>query len=210
MKNIKYTFVFIAFIFSAQSFAQGAYEKGMQKGLSLWGENKTVEAVAMFERIAQVEKDNWLPLYYASNILIIQSFSDSTTDIKNERLKKATQLIEKAHGLSPDNSELLTLEGMLYTGYVAMDPATYGMQYSGKIMDLHARAIELDPSNPRAHMNSIEYELGAAQFFKTDTAPICEKMKSVLVKFDEQSTDLPFAPKGGKERALQVIENCGL
>ena len=43
--------------------AQDKYAQGMQKAFDLWQDNKSTEAVALFERIAQAEKDNWLPSY---------------------------------------------------------------------------------------------------------------------------------------------------
>jgi len=192
----------------ASLFGQSKYESGMQKAFDFWKQNKPTEAAAMFERITQVETENWLPPYYAANVLITQSFQDSTVNLKNERLKKAATFIEYAHKRSPDNSEIITLEGLLYTGYVAMDPATYGMMYSEKIMGLHSRAIELNPENPRALANSIEYEMGGARFFNQDIAPLCKRLESVIPKFDEQKNDTPFYPSYGKERILSVIESC--
>lgn len=188
--------------------AQDQYTKAMSKALSLWGEGKNAESVAMFERILQVEKDNWIPAYYAANVLIVQSFESKDKTVTNELLESAKAHIAEAHKRSPENSEIVTLEGVLYTGYVAMDPAVYGMQYSGKIMKLHQKAISLDPENPRALANSIEFEMGSARFFGQDLTPLCLKMKEVLPKFDSQSSDIPFWPSYGKDRALQMSQQC--
>jgi len=194
--------------FSSALFGQSKYESSMQKAFELWKMNKSNEATALFERISQVENDNWLPPYYAANVLIMQSFQDSTVNLKNERLKKAEALIAEAHSRSPENSEIVTMEGLLYTGYVAMDPETYGMMYSQKIMGLHQTAIALDPENPRALANSVEFEMGAARFFNQDMAPLCQKLEDILPKFDAQKSDTPFYPSFGKERIVQVIESC--
>ncbi len=207
MKNILFTIIFIVTCTTVN--AQGKYEAGMGKAFSLWSENKPTEAIAMFERIAQVEKENWLPAYYAANVLITQSFGVEDKSIRNEMLEKAKAHVATAHKISPANSEIHTLEGFLYTSYVAMDPMIYAMQYNGKISDLHAKAIELDPNNPRAHANSIEYEMGAARFFNQDLTPFCKRLEETLVMFDNQKSDIKFAPSYGKERVESVIENCG-
>ena len=188
--------------------SQSQYETGMQKAFGLWEEGKSNEAVAMFERIAQAEKDNWVPVYHAANVLIASQFQVEDTETKNAMLEKAKEIIAEAHKRDPNNSEITTLEGLLYTGYVAMDPGTYGMKYSGKIMQLHGTAIALDPENPRAHANQIEYEMGSAKFFGNDLAPYCERMKEIIPKFENQKSDVPFAPTYGIERAKQVAESC--
>lgn len=51
--------LFVASIVSAQT----QFEKGMGSALKLWSEGKNTEAIAQFERIALVEKTNWLPNY---------------------------------------------------------------------------------------------------------------------------------------------------
>jgi len=43
--------------------AQTAYDKGMQKAFEYWGKGENDKAIATFNRIAQVEKTNWIPYY---------------------------------------------------------------------------------------------------------------------------------------------------
>ena len=188
--------------------SQSQYESGMQKAFGLWQEGKSTEAVALFERIGQAEKDNWIPIYHAANVLIASQFQLEDQVMKNSMLEKAKGIIAEAHKRSPKNSEITTLEGLLYTGYVAMDPGTFGMKYSPMIMQLHSTAVALDPNNPRALANKIEYEMGSARFFGNDLAPYCVKMKEILPKFENQKSDVPFAPSYGIERARQVAESC--
>ncbi len=211
MKNIIVLFISL-FIISTTAEAQSKkakkYKAGMIKAFELWEANKASEAVAMFERIGQAEKKKWKPVYYAANVLISESFGAKNKTEAMAMLEKAKTFVKAAHDRSADNSEILTLEGLLYTGYVAMEPQTYAMQYSQKIMTLHSKAVELNPENPRAHANMIEYEMGSARFFKQDLTPFCERMQKILPKFDAQETD-DFAPTYGKERVEHVIQNCG-
>ena len=201
------TLIFLVCLIGA-SYSQSQYDSGMQKGFGLWKENKAMEASALFERIAQAEKDNWIPYYYAANTLITASFESKDATKTNEILKKAATFIEKANKLSPDNSELRTLEGLLYTGYVAMDPATYGMQYSGKIMNLHAEAIELDPANPRAQLNKIEYEIGSARFFGTALSTFCDAIVGTKPLFDNQKKPSAYYPNYGVDRIELLQKQC--
>jgi hypothetical protein len=180
----------------------------MQDAFEHWEENKDEQAVAMFQRIAQVEPKQWLPSYYAANVDIVRAFNQPEGGQVEAFLERAKGNIAEAKRRSPDNSEITTLEGSLYTAYVTMNPAVYGRKYSGKIMRLHEEAIEQNPENPRAHMNLIEYEMGYARFMGQDMSAQCELMKSVVVLFDEYESEEPFAPTYGKERALKIIENC--
>lgn len=189
--------------------AQDQYTSGMTKAMGLWQENKTTEAVALFERIAQAEKENWVPAYYAANVLITASFGNTDKTIVNEMLEKAKTHIAAAHERSPNNSEITTMEGLLYTGYVIMDPGTYGMTLSAKIMELHQIAVALDPENPRAQNNLVEYEIGSARFFNQDLTTFCDKLEALLPLYDNQKADYPFAPKYGKDRVEGTMKDCG-
>jgi len=207
MKTILYTIILLSI--STNIISQDQYTQGMAKAFELWGENKTMEASGMFERIAQVEADNWIPPYYAANALIVGSFQTKDKVLVNEMLEKAKTFIAEAHKRSPENSEITTMEGLLYTGYVAMAPETYAMQYSDKIMNLHTTAKELDPSNPRAQYNSIEYEIGGAKFFKTDLSAFCEKIEKVRPLFEQQKSAEAFAPSYGIDRLEATYIECG-
>ncbi len=207
MKNI--SIIIVTLFLSLSLTGQDQYTAGMGKAFQLWGEGKGMEAIAMFERISQAESDNWLPPYYVANVLIVESFMTKDQAKVNEMLEKASGYIKEAHERSPDNSEIVTMEGLLYTGYVAMDPATYGMMYSPKIMGLHTKAIELDSLNPRAHANAIEYEMGSAKFFGTDLKTFCERLEALKPLFENQKSEVPFSPSYGIERVEENMKECG-
>lgn len=195
--------MFLGSLTQAQS-----YEKSMKQAFEFWDQDKNEEAIALFQRIAQAEPDKWLPSYYAANVDIVHAFDNGQSENVQVYLERAKENLAIAKSRSPENSEITTLEGLLYTGYVTSDPATYGMRYSGKIITLHEKAIEQNPENPRAHMNLIEYEMGYARFMGEDMTVQCDLMEKVVPLFDKVENDEPFAPKYGKERALQIVKNC--
>lgn len=206
---MKYISLIIILTISSFSLhAQSKYEQGMQKAFGLWEEGKLAESVSLFERIAQAESENWIPVYHAAQFLIISSHGIEDMSQREATLEKATVLVKMAKQRSQDNSEITTLEGMLLTGYLAMDPGTYGMTYSAKIPALYEKAINQNPDNPRAYANMIEFEMGAARFFGQELGPICKKMKEIIPKFKNQKVDKPFAPSFGLKRAKQIVANC--
>ena len=138
----------IAFIISGIISAQSNYEKGMQKAFELWETNPT-EASNLFERIATAETDNWLPPYYAAQVLILQGFEIKDKDKLDSQLKKAQNLINDATAISKNNPEILILQALLHTVWVAYDGATYGMQLSPKIAALYEQAAKIDPKQSK-------------------------------------------------------------
>jgi len=204
---MKHLALLIVFIISGIVGAQSNYEKGMQKAFELWETNPT-EASNLFERIAGAESDNWLPTYYAAQILITQSFNEKNKDILDSQLKKAQDLINDATVISKNNPEILVMQAMLYTVYVAYDGATYGMKYSPKVAALYQQAEQIDATNPRVVLNKAEWDMGSARFFGQDTAPFCkdlERAKELFANFKPESS---FHPNWGKDRADQALKNC--
>lgn len=187
--------------------AQTNYEKGMQKAFELWGTNPT-EASNLFERIAKAEPDNWLPTYYAAQINIVNSFVEKDKNKLTAQLGKAQDLLNVSKSISENNSEILVMEAMLNTAWVAYDGATYGMTLSGKITALYAQAEQIAPNNPRVVLNKADWAMGSARFFGQDTKPFCKDVERALELFANFKPERAFYPKWGKERAKQILESC--
>ncbi|WP_347925209.1 hypothetical protein [Pontimicrobium sp. SW4] len=192
---------------SAVGTAQSNYEKGMQKAFELWGTNP-VEASNLFERIAAAETDNWLPPYYAAQVLILQGFEIKDKDKLDSQLKKAQDLINDATAISKNNPEIMIMQALLHTVYVAYDGATYGMTLAPKVAAIYQQAKEIDPSNPRVLLNKAEWDMGSASFFGQDTTPFCKDIERALELFANFKPETPFYPSWGKERAEQVLASC--
>ncbi|NOY47838.1 MAG: hypothetical protein GXO84_06520 [Chlorobi bacterium] len=195
--------LFITQLLSAQS----NYEKGMQKAFELWRTNPT-EASNLFERIAKAEPDNWLPPYYAAQINIVNSFGEKDKEKLTAQLAKAQDLLNDATTISKNNPELLVLQALLHTAWVAYDGASYGMTLSPKVTALYAKAEQIAPNNPRVVLNKAEWAMGSARFFGQDTKPFCKDVERALELFANFKPETPFYPKWGKERAEQILADC--
>ncbi|WGD35012.1 hypothetical protein [Olleya sp. YS] len=199
----------IALFVTSMLQAQTTYETGMNKAFALWGEGKVAEASNLFERIATAEKDNWLPSYYAAQVLVLDAFSKlKDKDVLDAQLKKAQTFVDEAINRSEDNAEIMVLQAMLYTAYVASDGATYGMTLSGKINSLYTTALELEPDNPRVVLSKAEWDMGSARYFGQDTKPFCEQIEQSVKLFDTFKPESAFHPNWGKERAEQLTKDC--
>ncbi len=207
MKNL--VFFLLTISLSTISFSQSKYENGMKKAFDLWENDKSWEAANMFERIANVETDNWLPSFYVAQINVLNSFNEKDEATLSAQLKKAQDFLNDAKALSKDNAEILVIQAQIYTAWVIFDGQQYGMKYAGKISELYSKAQALEPDNPRAAFGKVEWDMGSARFFGQSIEPYCEKMKTALALFDTYELKGQFYPNGGGEYAKRAYEqNC--
>lgn len=204
---IRLVTMFVLFIFSTIS-AQSQYESGMQKAFSLWESDKSTEASALFDRIAEAEKDNWLPLYYTGLVNTVEAFKPANKTKVTLLLEKAQQAADKAMNISPDNAELLVLQAMIHTAWIAYDPMVYGMKLSGKVNTVYAKALTLAPENPRVVFSKAEFDMGSAAYFGNDTAPMCAEVERAVQLFANFKPETPFHPNWGQDRAEAQLQQC--
>jgi tetratricopeptide (TPR) repeat protein len=204
---IKIIITLALFICSLAS-GQTQYEQGMFKALGLWNEGKIEESTALFERIAAVEKNNWLPNYYIA-------LMNSTSAIGMKDIEKMTAMVNKAQNVldielikTPDNPELLIVQGLINTVWIVFDPMTNGQKLSPKTMELYEKALAIAPNNPRVILSKAEFEIGAAAFWGSDTKPMCDELKRSIPLFENQKLETQFSPKWGRERVDVLLKNC--
>jgi len=205
MKKIITTFVFFTAIIVS---AQGKFEQGMGKAFQLWGEGKNTEASAMFERIAAAEPNSWLPNYYVALVNTTTAFQTKDKEQIDLLLTKAQNALDVELIKDPNNAELLVMQAMIHTAWIAFDPMTNGQKLSGTVMELYSKAQAIAPQNPRAVFGKAEFEIGGAKFWGTDTKPMCAQIEKAIGLFATFKPETPFSPKWGLERALEAQKNC--
>lgn len=207
---MKKSFITFAIFLSAVcSNAQTQFEQGMNKAFELWKTGKPTEASAMFERIASVEKNNWLPNYYVAFVNTAASF-----EVKNDKekvaalLNKAQESLDIEFQKNPENPEILVLQALIYTAWISADPMTNGMKMSGLVMETYAKAEKIAPNNPRVVFGKAEFEIGSAKYFKQDTTAMCAQIDKAITLFSTFKPESMYHPNWGLERALKVQESC--
>ncbi len=188
--------------------AQGQFEQGMGKAFQLWGEGKNTEASAMFERIAAAEPTSWLPNYYVALVNTTTAFETKDKQQMELLLTKAQNAIDLEMIKNPINSELIVIQAMIHTAWIASDPMTNGAKLSGTVMELYSKAQAIAPENPRVIFGKAEFEIGAAKFWGTDTKPMCAQIEKAIGLFATFKPETPFSPKWGLERAQAAFKNC--
>lgn len=160
MKKLIAVCIATCFLISAGA-QSDKYVKAMEKLVpavdTLWDADGLKTLSNSFERIAEAEKTQWLPYYYAAltriNAGYAMSFKNgemggnaSETDPEAD---KAESLLNKADGLSPNNSEIYIVKKLLATLRLIGDPMSRYMTYGPEAAQALAKAKELDPNNPR-------------------------------------------------------------
>lgn len=197
-------------LISLSSMAQSKYQQGMKKAFELWSADKPWEAANLFERIAQVEKDNWLPPFYVAQINVLNSFNEKDKEKMVAQMDKALNFLNDSKALTANNAEVVVLEAQLLTAWVVYDGQQYGMKYSAKIAELYQKAFEIDPENPRVVLGKAQWDIGSAKFFNQPTDVYCDDIRKAIELFAKEEPAGEFYPSGGGDYAGQVLQqNCG-
>lgn len=204
----KIIIIIVLFVTSLIS-AQSQFEQGMGKAFQLWGEGKNTEASAMFERIASAEKNSWLPNYYVALVNTTTAFQNlNNKEQVTALLDKAQEALDIEYIKDPNNPELLVMQAMIYTAWVAFDPMTNGMKLSGKVIETYSKAEKIAPDNPRVIFGKAEFEIGGARYFGTDTKPMCAQIDKAITLFANFKPETALHPNWGLDRALEAQKEC--
>ncbi len=199
---------FVFFVATIVTVNAQQFEQGMGKAFGLWKEGKSAEASAMFERIASAEKNSWLPNYYVALVNTTEAFNPANREKVTALLTKAQDALDIELVKEPNNVELMVMQALIHTAWVAYDPMTNGMKLSGTIMGLYGKATALDPKNPRAAFGKAEYEIGGAKWTGADVKALCKEVEQSIELFTNFKPQTPFHPSWGLERAQEVLKNC--
>ncbi len=153
MKKLIVTLVLVS-LFSF-GFSNETYEKAMSLSIEKLFQAKTipeyVEVANQFERISEIEKTEWLPLYYASYAYIMISFQEPENEKKDAYLDQAQKFLDHAKAIEPNESELYMLQGFLYPSRINIDQINRGMTYMAEINKSLDKALALNANNPRVY-----------------------------------------------------------
>ena len=108
-----------------------------------------------FERIADAEKTQALPYYYAAYCTVMTAMIATDMTKGDEIADKAETLISKAESLDKPSSETSVIRSMIATARLMVDPQTRYMQYGAVSSDAIQKAEQLDPTNPRPILSLI-------------------------------------------------------
>lgn len=162
-----------------------------------------------FERIADAEKTQWLPYYYASYCTVMNAFMEQDKSKTDAIADKAEQLVKKAEEVAgAENSETCVIKSMIASAHMMVDPQSRYMQY-GQVSGLNlTKAKAMDPNNPRP-----VYLEGQAKFYTPEQfgggkVPAKELFVKALEMFDKFQPASDLHPTWGKASTNYFLAQC--
>jgi len=176
---------------------------------SMHDPDRLAELANNFERIADAEKSQWLPYYYAAYCQVMNSLVQQDKSKNDAIADKADQLIKKAEELNGgENSETCVIKSMIATAHMMVDPQSRYMQYGQSSSIELIKAKKLDSSNPRP-----VFLEGQAKFFTPEQygggkAQAKELFTKALQLFDQFKPGNDLSPTWGKSATNYFLQQC--
>lgn len=214
MKKHTLIIALLMFVASFVHASNEAYEKAMLKEIQALGQAGPVselqKSANAFARIAEMNAGEWLPDYYAALAYANMGFrTEGGLEEKDGYYAQAKKHIEKANAASPNNSEIVAVQGYITMGELAADPNSRGQNLSGLAMQTFGKAIGLNRQNPRAIILMAQMEYGMAQFFGQGPEKACGLVDSSMELFAKEAAESKegtLNPTWGKRMAEEMKE----
>jgi hypothetical protein len=204
----------ISFLFLLLSgFAQSEkYTSVMLQRLAAMDTTRSVDGLrelsAGFERIAEAEKTQWQPYYYAaynqvqSGYFLTQgSISGGMVTTLDPIADKAEQLLNKAEALSKDNSEIFIVKKMIASLRMMGDPMNRYMQFGPIAAEALQTAKALNPENPRIYLLEAQDKFFTPEQYGGSKTEAKKLFETALAKFGTFKPATQLDPNWGREAA---------
>lgn len=190
-----------------------AYYQAMGENLGGYAQCRSVEDFQAlgntFARIAETEKNEWLPAYYHAHCYIIMSFMEQADPKKKDAyLDVAEKSINRITEMAPGEADVFALQAMFYTARLVVNPMERGQQYGMLSGQAIGRAMGIDPTNPRARLIKLQNDMGTAQFYGKDVTEFCEQARTLVAGWDNFKPVSPLHPNWGKDQAEGIVKSC--
>jgi hypothetical protein len=198
---------------ATQGFAQSEkFTKAMTTAIAQWDSAKTAEDMlsisATFERIADAEKTQWLPYYYASLSQVIYAFMKNDMASNDAFAGKAETLLTKADGMQPNNSEVSCVKSMIATLRMLVNPQQRWQQYGAVIQQELDNAKKQDPANPRPYYLQGQNLRNTPEQFGGGCNSAKPLLEEAIKKYETFKPASDIAPSWGKSQTEKVLTTC--
>ncbi|TCJ18814.1 hypothetical protein EPD60_03370 [Flaviaesturariibacter flavus] len=157
-----------------------------------------------FERIAEAEKTQWQPYYYAAlakvnaGMLQMNGLRGGIADKIDPMADKAEALLDKAEALSKDNSEIWVVRKMIASMRMIADPMSRYMTYGPKAAEALAMARKLNPENPRIYLLEGQDKFFTPEQFGGSKTEAKKLFETALEKYNGFKPADALAPNWGR------------
>ena len=215
MKKI-FLFLISALIMSASFSQSEKYVKAMEALVPAIDTTRDHDALIglsnSFERIANAEKTQWLPFYYAAlaninagyTFTMDGGFGDKSADI-DPLADKAEELLNKAEAISKDNSEIWITKKMLASLKMMGNAMARFQQYGPIAAAALETAKKLNPENPRVYLMEGEDLFYTPEQFGGDKQEAKKRLETAISKFGTFKAESGIHPTWGLPSAKYLL-----
>ena len=205
--------VVLAIMLALTGFTQSdKFTSAMKSNLATFDSVKSADDMlavsAAFERIGDAEKTQWLPYYYSALSQLFYGFMKNDPASNDKFADKTEQLLAKAEGLSPDNSEITTLRAWVATLRMIVNPSVRWQQYGAVIQQEIDKAKKLDPNNPRPYYLQAANVRNTPDQFGGGCANAKALLEEAMKKYEAFKPASDLHPKWGKQQLQDMINGC--
>lgn len=204
-----------AFFITIASFSQSEkYIKAMEQLVPAVDTTRSVDGLTnltnSFQRIADAEKNQWLPYYYAALTQVNAAYMTSMgqmgmADKTDPMADKADDLLSKAEALSKDNSEIYCVKKMIASLRLIGDPQNRYMTYGPVAEQALATAKSLDPANPRVTLLEAQDKLFTPEQFGGSKTEAKTMLEEAIKKFESFKPETSLHPSWGLTTAKYFL-----
>lgn len=170
-----------------------------------------------FQRIADAEKTQWLPYYYAalSHVMVGYNIAGAAggmggfADKTDPEADQAEQLLNKAQELGKENSEIYCVRKMIASLRLMADPMNRYQTALPAAAEALEKAKALNPANPRVTLLEAQDKFYTPEEYggsKTEAKALFEEAKKKYDNFKPESTIHPQWGKGQVQYFLSQLK----
>ncbi len=205
------TLILAFLLVSVSLFAQSEKMiKAIEKNLTILDTASTIETALLlknnFERIADAEKGEWIPQYYAAMANATLSMREKDSQLREEIVNKAEMYINRADSLEPDNSEIYVVKAMTVYSRITVSPMERFMNLKPVADQLMAKAEELNPDNPRIYLQKGLVMMFTPEMMGGGKEKAMPLLLTAIEKFDLFEPESSIHPNWGKKIAEEMIK----
>jgi hypothetical protein len=207
MKKIMIAVIALAIATAASAQMENEkFVKAMEKNVTLVDSAKSaqdwIDVTAAFERIAEAEKTQWLPYYYAAYghvmsgmmSLDMNNLFGNNTDKTDPKADAAQKALDKAISLSKETSETWVLKKMIASLRMLGDVMNRYMTSGAEATTALETAKKMDPNNPRVYLLEGQDKFNTPEEYggsKEEGKKLFNKAKELYGSFQPESSIHP-------------------
>lgn len=209
MKKLLLSFIIVssALVSMAQS---EKFVKAMEQNIAAIDTTRSIDGWKdlgnTFQRIADAEKTQWLPYYYAalSHVMIGYNIAGAAggmggfADKTDPEADQAEQLLNKAQELAKDNSEIFCIRKMIASLRLMADPMNRYQTALPAAAEALEKAKTLNPNNPRVVLLEAQDKFYTPEQYGGSKTEAKVLFEDAMKKYDSFKPESTIHPQWGK------------